>query len=311
MKQLCVVLPCYNEEAVLPETLRRLGALMLQLKAERLIAPSSSVCLVDDGSSDATWALIEAHAQADACILGVKLSHNCGHQNALLAGLLHAPGEVLISLDADLQDDPQAMRDMLAAHAAGAHVVYGVRESRADDAWFKRASAHGFYRLMRSLGVELVFDHADYRLLSRQAVEALRGYGETDPFLRGLVPRLGFATATVRYQRHARFAGQTKYPLRRMLAFALQGVTSFSSAPLRAITVLGLLVSAFSFAATLWVLWVALFSHAAVPGWASTLVPIFFLGGVQLLSLGVIAEYIAKIHIETKRRPRYTVERTL
>ncbi len=311
MKQLCVVVPCYNEEAALPETLRQLGAVLAQLRSEQLITEGSSICLVDDGSRDRTWALIEAHALADVRIHGIKLSHNCGHQNALLAGLLHAPGDVLISLDADLQDDPQAMREMLQAHAMGADVVYGVRARRDADAWLKRASAHGFYRLMRALGVELVFDHADYRLLSRRAVEALRGYGESNIFLRGIVPRLGFATATVRYERHARVAGQTKYPLRRMLAFALQGVTSFSAAPLRAITLLGMLVSAFSFGATLWVLWVALFSAAAVPGWASTLVPIFFLGGVQLLSLGVIGEYIAKIHIETKRRPRFTVERTL
>lgn len=308
--RLSIVVPCFNEQEVLPETARRLALLLDELRREGEIAPDSGVYFVDDGSSDATWALIEALAQADAAMHGIKLSRNCGHQNALLAGLLQAPGDVLVSIDADLQDDPQAIRAMLAAYRDGAEVVYGVRRSRDADSWFKRCSAEGYYRLLGALGVDVVFNHADYRLLSRRCVQALSAYGETNLFLRGIVPRLGFRQAVVHYDRHERFAGRSKYPLARMLALAWQGVTSFSAAPLRAITLLGLLVSGASFAGALWVLWARLVDGHTLPGWASIGLPVFFLGGVQLLSLGVIGEYVAKIYLETKGRPRYVVERS-
>lgn len=311
MTRLSIVIPCYNEQEVLPETSRRMLTLLDDLSARGEVTEGSAIYFVDDGSRDRTWAIVEELAACDSRIHGVKLSRNRGHQNALLAGLFHAPGDVVISIDADLQDDPQAMREMLAANRNGAEVVYGVRRQRQADTRFKRVTAQGYYRLLDRLGVEIVFNHADYRLMSRRAIEALKSFGESNLFLRGIVPQLGFASATVLYDRSERFAGESKYPLRRMLAFAVHGVTSFSAAPLRAITVFGLMVSFLSFAAGMWVLWARLVNGDVVPGWASTLVPVFFLGGIQLLSLGVIGEYIAKIHIETKRRPRYTIDRHL
>lgn len=311
MTRLSIVIPCYNEEEVLPESARRMLKLLDDLRACGEVSEGSGIYFVDDGSRDRTWSIVEELATRDPRVHGVKLSRNRGHQNALLAGLFHAPGDVVISIDADLQDDPQAMREMLAEYRNGAEVVYGVRRQRENDTRFKRMTAEGYYRLLKRLGVEIVFNHADYRLMSRRAIAALQSFGESNLFLRGIVPQLGFASATVPYDRAARFAGASKYPLRRMLAFAVQGVTSFSAAPLRAITYFGLMVSFVSFAAGLWVLWARLVNNDVVPGWASILVPVFFLGGIQLLSLGVIGEYVAKIYMETKHRPRYTIDRHL
>jgi glycosyltransferase involved in cell wall biosynthesis len=309
--RLSVVIPCFNEEQVLPETARRMCALIGDLRLRGEVGGDSIICFVDDGSTDRTWVLIEQLAARDPAVHGVKLSRNCGHQNALLAGLFHAPGDVVVTIDADLQDDPEAIRDMLAEHRRGAEVVYGVRRSRERDTLFKRGTAHAYYRMLTALGVDIVSDHADYRLLSRRAIEALRGFGESNLFLRGIVPRLGFASATVTYDRAERFAGESKYPLRKMIAFSVQGLTSFSAAPLRMITLLGLLVSLASFGGGAWVLWIRLVHGDAVPGWASTALPIFFIGGVQLLALGIIGEYVAKIYMETKHRPRYLIDRTL
>jgi polyisoprenyl-phosphate glycosyltransferase len=309
MTRLAIVVPCYNEEAVLPETARRLLALLAELRTKGTVAADSAVYFVDDGSRDATWQLIEALAAGGTQVRGIKLSRNCGHQNALMAGLFSVPGDTVISIDADLQDDPQAIPAMLAAHQAGADVVYGVRRRRDADTYFKRLSARAYYWLLARLGVEIVSNHADYRLLSRRALDALAQYGERNMFLRGIVPQLGFNSAVVYFDRAERFAGESKYPFRKMLAFALEGVTSFSVAPLRAITVLGLGVSILSLAGGCWVLWERIVNNQGVPGWASTMVPMFFLGGVQLLSLGVIGEYVAKIYMETKGRPRYVIER--
>ena len=309
MTRLAIVVPCFNEEAVLPETARRLLALLADLRARAEVSEGSAVYFVDDGSSDATWQIIAALAVTEPQVHGLKLSRNRGHQNALLAGLFKVPGDVVISIDADLQDDPEAMRAMLAAHRAGAEVVYGVRRRRDADTIFKRVSAEGYYRLLGRLGVEVKFNHADYRLLSRRVIDALAQYGERNMFLRGIVPQLGFDSAVVHYDRSERFAGETKYPLRKMLAFGLEGVTSFSAAPLRAITMFGLSVSLLSFAGGLWTLWERLVNNEGIPGWASTLVPMFFLGGIQLLSLGVIGEYVAKIYMESKGRPRYIIDR--
>lgn len=309
MTRLTIVVPCYNEEAVLPETARRLLAVLSEMRQQGKVADGSAVYFVDDGSSDRTWQVVEGLATVDPRIRGIKLSRNCGHQNALLAGLLSVPGDVVISIDADLQDDPNAMCEMLDAHRGGADVVYGVRRRRALDTLFKRFTAEGYYWLLGHLGVEVVFNHADYRLLSRRAVDALAQYGERNVFLRGVVPQLGFNSAVVHYDRAERFAGETKYPLRKMFAFAVEGVTSFSAAPLRAITLFGFAVSVMSFVGGLWAMWERLVNDAGVPGWASTLVPMFFLGGIQLLSLGVIGEYVAKTYIESKRRPRYIVDR--
>jgi polyisoprenyl-phosphate glycosyltransferase len=309
--RLSIVVPCYNESEVLPETARRLVSLLTDLQAHGEIADGSAAYFVDDGSSDNTWELIESLSRKYTYVHGIKLSRNCGHQNALLAGLFHVPGDVVISIDADLQDDPEAMRTMLAEHRAGAEVVYGVRRHRKNDSFFKRFTAEAYYRLLAAVNVEVVFNHADYRLLSRRVIEALKSFGESNLFLRGIIPRLGFSHASVYYDRSERFAGESKYPLRRMIGFAVQGITSFSAAPLRAITLFGLLVSFLSFAAGAWVICTRLFSDEVVPGWASTLVPIFFLGGIQLLSLGVIGEYVSKIYIETKQRPRYIIERDI
>ncbi len=306
---LAVVVPCYNEQEVFPETAKRLTALLARLISAGSISLQSRAWFVDDGSRDRTWELISAASEApEALVCGIKLSRNQGHQAALLAGLMHASGDVLISVDADLQDDLEAIPRMLVAHAEGCDIVYGVRGSRAADTFFKRFTAEGYYMLLRKLGVDVVFNHADYRLMSRRAVEALRRFPESNLFLRGLIPQLGYRSAYVEYARNERFAGESKYPLRKMLALAWQGVTSFSAVPLRAIMLIGLLVSLASLALGTWALGVRLFSDQAVPGWTSTVVPLFLLSGVQLLSLGMIGEYVAKIFIETKRRPLYFVE---
>jgi polyisoprenyl-phosphate glycosyltransferase len=309
--RLAIVVPCYNEEAVIGTTLARLLAVLDELAADGRIDRDSRLWLVDDGSTDRTWALIRAAAGRDARIRGIKLARNFGHQHALLAGLLSAEGDALISLDADLQDDPAAIAAMVEAFRQGHDVVYGVREDRHSDRWLKRASAEGYYRLLRLLGVDIVFNHADYRLLSRRAVEALRGFREVNLFLRGLVPLLGFPATTVRYQRHERHAGESKYPLRRMLSLALDGITSFSAAPLRLITLLGLVMFVGNAALGLWALWVALFTEDAAPGWASTVVPMYFLGSVQLLGIGIIGEYLRKLYQEVKARPRFIIEEFL
>ena len=309
--RVAIVVPCFNEEEVLPETTRRLGEVIRHLAARGKIATEGSVCLVDDGSSDGTWALIESLAYAHPFVRGIKLSRNQGHQNALLAGLFYAEGDVVISVDADMQDDLGAIESMVEAYARGCEIVYGVRRNRSVDSLFKRFTAEGCYKVLRLMGVEVVFNHADYRLLSRRAIDELRKYPEVNLFLRGIIPQLGFATSTVLYDRTSRFAGQSKYPLRSMLSFAWQGITSFSAVPLRLITTLGVLVSFGAFVFTLWALWIRLYSPDAVPGWASTVLPIYFLGGIQLLCIGIIGEYLAKIYMETKCRPRYHVEKTI
>jgi polyisoprenyl-phosphate glycosyltransferase len=308
---LTVVVPCYNEEAVLPETAVRLDALLAGFVAAGLVASDSRVLFVDDGSRDRTWTLIEELAGRSTRFAGLKLSRNRGHQNALLAGLLTARGGILISVDADLQDDLGAIADMLAAHRAGADIVFGVRRGRDVDTAFKRLTAEGYYRLLDTLGVEVVFNHADYRLMSRRAIEALRDFGEVNLFLRGVIPQLGFTTAIVSYDRQERFAGESKYPLRKMLALAAEGVTSFSTRPLRWITFSGLLVSALSFLVGLWALGTWLFGAETAPGWTSTVVPMVFIAGLQLLSLGIIGEYVGKIYLETKGRPRFIIEKTV
>lgn len=309
--ELAIVVPCFNEGAVLPETVERLARLRESLVAFGAASARSTVWFVDDGSRDGTWSLIEAAAGIFPWAHGLKLSRNRGHQNALLAGLLTVEAEAIVTVDADLQDDLGAIREMLARHAEGAEVVYGVRRGRATDTWFKRTTAEGYYRLLDRLGVDVVFNHADYRLLGGQALAALRQFGEVNLFLRGIVPQLGFRSARVEYDRAERFAGESKYPLRRMLAFAWDGVTSFSVVPLRWITGLGFAVSLVAFAIGIWAIGVRLTVPGAVPGWASTVIPTAFLGGIQLLSIGVIGEYLGKVYGETKRRPRFVIERKL
>lgn len=309
MTVLSIVVPCYNEQEALPETTKQLLALRRRLVDAGKITDDSRVVFVDDGSRDRTWAMIEEYAASGLPVTGVKLSRNRGHQNALLAGLFTANGDAVVSIDADLQDDVDAIEAMVDHYLQGRDVVYGVRSSRETDTAFKRWTARGFYWLMERLGAQTVRDHADYRLLSRRAIEALREYGETNLYLRGIIPLLGFRSVTVEYARQARVAGESKYPLRRMVSLALNAVTSFSVVPLRLISAMGLLVFLASLVVLAWTLWVALFTDRAVPGWASITLPIYFLGGVQLLSLGVIGEYLGKLYVEAKRRPRYFIER--
>jgi glycosyltransferase involved in cell wall biosynthesis len=309
--RLAIVVPCYNEEDVLPETNRRLLSLLTRLHDLQLTSLESYVHYVDDGSRDGTWSLIERLASEDVRVHGIKLSSNRGHQNALLSGLMTVEGDAIVSIDADLQDDVSVIEAMVREFVGGAEVVYGVRDSRQTDTVFKRRTALMYYSLMKKMGVNLVHNHADFRLLGRRAVEALRQYGEVNMFLRGVVPLIGYRASTVKYDRSERFAGVSKYPLRKMLAFAIEGVTSFSTVPLRLITLLGFLVSGFSFAMILYILYGALILKAVIPGWASSVVPIYFLGGIQLLCVGILGEYVAKIYIETKQRPRYFIEKSL
>jgi polyisoprenyl-phosphate glycosyltransferase len=306
---LSLVIPCYNEEAVLPLLIPRMQQVLADLVARGVASAGSTLWLVDDGSRDGTWELIDQASRASPQIIGIKLSRNCGHQNALLAGLLNADGDAVISLDADLQDDPSVIEQMLEAWQGGAEIVYGVRRSRPDDGFLKRWTAQRYYALLTRLGVDVIPDHADFRLMGRNALRALAGYPEANLFLRGLVPQLGFRSHKVYYDRGSRAAGETKYPLRRMLALALDGVTSFSAVPLRLIAGIGATVFVLSIFVTAWVLFVWAFTDHAVPGWASITLPIYALGGLQLLSLGVVGEYVAKIYLETKRRPRYLIER--
>ncbi len=308
--RISLVVPCYNEEPVLAETCARVSALLEQLNRDNRIA-SYSVYFIDDGSTDRTWDLIQDLAASDSSIHGIKLSRNFGQQSAILAGLMTAPGDAVISIDADLQDHLDSIAEMLDAYAGGAEIVYGIRKDRGTDGIFKRSSAETYYRLLHVLGVKLVFNHADFRLLSRRVVEALRAFKETNLFLRGLIPQLGFRSALVYYDRQARTAGETKYPLGKMISLAINGIVSFTDVPLKAITVLGLLVSLFSFGMAAWALAVRFFDPAAVPGWASTVIPLYFLGGIQLLCLGVIGQYLAKLYAEVKARPRFIIEKTI
>lgn len=303
-----LVIPCYNEQEVLRETTSRLLELLAQMQADNLVSAQSSIFYVDDGSRDTTWALIQELSVAHPQVCGIKLSRNRGHQNALLCGLLTAPGDALISVDADLQDDLDVIPKMVTALNNGDDIVYGVRRKRTTDTFFKRFTAEGYYRLLALMKVQIVFNHADYRLMSRRAIDALREYREVNLFLRGMVPLLGFRNSTVEYDRAERFAGESKYPLGKMLSLAWQGITSFSTSPLRLITTIGFIISAVSIGLASWAMFMRLFTSEALPGWASTVIPMYFLGGVQLLSLGVIGEYIAKIYTETKDRPRFHVD---
>ena len=309
---LYVVVPCYREEEVLPETSKRLKAKLSALIAQGKISPRSRILFVNDGSKDRTWPIIEElHAQ-DRIFSGVNLSRNRGHQNALLAGLMTAVqhADMMVSMDADLQDDIDAMDRMIDAYHEGYDVVYGVRSSRKTDSFFKRFTAESFYKLMKAMGVDIVFNHADYRLMSRRAVEGLSQFKEVNLFLRGIVPQIGYSWTTVEYERAKRFAGESKYPLKKMLSFAFDGITSFSVKPMRLILVLGAVIFALSLVMLLWTLirWIA---GATVSGWASLMCSIWMIGGIQLLALGVIGEYMGKVYSEAKARPRFIIERVL
>ena len=309
---LYIVVPCYNEEAVLPETSRRLREKLETLAAMGKISPQSRVLFVNDGSKDRTWEIIRALHEECPLFSGVDLTRNRGHQNALLAGLMTAKDrcDMAISMDADLQDDVDAVDAMVDKYYAGCDVVYGVRSSRKKDTFFKRFTAEGFYRLMSLMGAETVFNHADYRLMSRRALEGLSQFREVNLFLRGIVPMVGYPSAVVEYERGERFAGESKYPLKKMLSFAMEGITSLSTKPIRYITLLGFLIFLVSIVmlATFIVKWAL---GMTVAGWASVICSVWAIGGLILLSLGVIGEYIGKIYLETKQRPRFLIRTVL
>lgn len=305
---LTLVVPCYNEEGALPVTVAKLREKLQALVASGSIAADSSLFFIDDGSGDRTWELIRGYADEDARVGGIKLARNFGHQYALYAGLMEAPGDILISLDADLQDDIAAIDAMVDAYLGGNDIVYGVRDNRERDTVFKRYTAWLHYALLQRLGIDTVADHADFRLMSRRAVGFLSQYKEANLYLRGIVPLLGLPSTVVHYKRLEREAGETKYTLRRMLSLSLHGVTSFSIAPLRFIAGLGMLVFLLASALGGWALYAALFGQQTVPGWASTVVPIYLLGGLQLLAIGVAGEYIGKTFMESKARPRYLID---
>lgn len=312
MDKLYIVVPCYKEQEVLPETARRLQQKMESLIENGAIHPQSRVVFVNDGSTDNTWQLIQQLHEQNPLFEGINLSCNRGHQNALLAGLMTVKeyADMTISMDADLQDDIDAVDEMVKKYYGGCDIVYGVRSKRATDTWFKRTTAEAFYHVMEGLGARVVFNHADYRLMSRRALEGLAQFKEVNLFLRGLVPLVGYPSDIVYYERHERFAGESKYPLKKMLSFAFEGITSLTTKPIRMIMMLGFGIFAISLCMMLYFI-VQFFMGNTVQGWASLGVSIWALGGIQLFAIGIIGEYVGKIYLETKERPRFIVEQYL
>lgn len=310
--KLYMVIPCYNEQEVLPETSKRLKEKLSTLIKAGKIDPESRIIFVNDGSKDKTWEIIRRLHEEDPVFGGVNLSRNRGHQNALLAGLMtvkdHA--DMAISMDADLQDDINAIDEMVEKYLNGTDIVYGVRSSRAKDTFFKKVTAEGFYKLMNTMGVNTVFNHADYRLMSKRALEGLAEFREVNLFLRGIVPMIGYSTDVVYYERGERFAGESKYPLGKMLSFAIEGITSLSTKPIRMITFLGFFIFLVSIGILIYSL-VRHFMGATIVGWTTLMVSVWAIGGLILLSLGVVGEYIGKIYLETKARPRFLIEEFL
>ena len=294
----------------MPETSKRLKVIINDLISKGKISAKSRILMVNDGSKDKTWEIIEKLHEKDSVYSGIKLSHNQGHQNALLSGLMYAKDhcDMAISLDADLQDDIEAIEKMVDEYLKGSQIVYGVRSSRKKDTWFKRTTAEGFYKFMQFLGVDIVNNHADYRLMSKAALNALSEFKEVNLFLRGIVPLIGFKSSIVTYERNERFAGESKYPLKKMLSFAFDGITSFSIRPIRVITALGFIMFAGSILGLFWLLMLKLAGHT-VQGWTTLMGSVWFIGGIQILALGIIGEYIGKIYKEVKARPRYIVEK--
>jgi glycosyltransferase involved in cell wall biosynthesis len=307
--KLSIVIPCFNENEVIPETNKRLFGLMQAFREEGIIS-GHELIYVDDGSSDTTLVTLKKLADRDRTIKIIAFSGNFGHQSALSAGLHHATGDAVVTMDADLQDPPEVIREMVRQHQSGYDIIYAVRRNREKDTVFKRGTARFFYKLMRKLGVDLVENHADFRLVSRPVLEAFRGYTEVNRFLRGIFPLMGFRKSIVEYDRVERLAGETKYPLRKMVSFAVEGITSFSYLPLRIASILGLVISLVTLFIILWALFVKIFGFA-IPGWASTVLPIYLFGGIQLLVLGIIGEYIGRMYMEVKKRPLYLIREKL
>lgn len=310
---LAIVIPCYNEEQALPITAEKLLRLLDRMAAEGLTAPESYLLCCNDGSRDRTWQVIEELHMRDKRVKGISLAHNRGHQNALLAGLMTARGhcDAAVSIDADLQDDPEAIVKMVKAFREGKEIVYGVRSSRDTDTWFKRTSAHAFYSFQKNMGLETVYDHADYRLMSDRALDLLSQYGESNLFLRGIIPQIGLDTAVVTYPRTERVAGESKYPLKKMLSFSIDGITSFSARPMRWIFLTGLVLLAVALIVTVYVLISYFFSDHIEAGWASLMLSVWILGSMILIAIGIVGEYIGKIFNEVKHRPRYAIRDTI
>lgn len=309
---LYIVVPCYNEEEVLPETERELSKKLTEMINSELVSEKSRIAFVNDGSKDQTWKLIEKYHAENSLVSGIMLSKNRGHQFAVLAGLMTVKDicDIVITMDADLQDDIEVLDEFVQQYRAGCEIVYGVRNSRETDTFFKRFTAQSFYTLMRFLGVDIIYNHADYRLMSKTALEALSEYREVNLFLRGIVPLLGYQTGVVEYARKKRFAGESKYPLKKMLSFALDGITSFSIKPIRAITCVGTLAFVASILMIIYVIIGALAGNT-VSGWATLVISVWAFGGLILIALGIIGEYLGKVYMETKGRPRFTVEKFL
>ena len=308
---IAIVLPCYNEESALPQTVPVLQDILNKLKEKNEIDANSYILCVDDGSSDSTWRTICSMNKKSADVKGITLTHNRGHQYALLAGLMTVKDNcsAAISIDADLQDDPNAIVGMIEQFKKGNEIVYGVRRSRKTDTWFKRNSARAFYKLQSAMGLQTVYDHADYRLMSRRALDILSEYQEQNLFLRGIVPQIGLSTAVVNYDRNERVAGESKYPLSKMLSFSIDGITSFSAKPMRYIFIFGSILLIIDLLVAVYVL-VAFFCGLTVSGWSSIMLSIWFFGSVLLMSIGIIGEYIGKIFVESKRRPRFNIKET-
>lgn len=309
---IAIVVPCYNEQEALPLSYPVMREVLDRLVSEGLASDESYILCSNDGSKDDTWGVIKRLHADDPHLRGISLAHNKGHQYALLAGLMAVRGrcDAAISIDADLQDDPMAIVEMVRAYRGGADIVYGVRSSRKTDTWFKRTSAHAFYSFQRSMGLQTVYDHADFRLMSDKALDMLSQYHEQNLFLRGIVPQIGLRTQIVYYERNPRVAGESKYPLSKMLSFSIDGVTSFSSKPLRYITLLGAIFLLVDVIVAIYVLHAYFYGHVT-PGWASVMMSIWFVGGATLLCLGIVGEYISKIFIEVKARPRYQIDEDL
>ncbi|WP_368996798.1 glycosyltransferase family 2 protein [Caldifermentibacillus hisashii] len=305
LPMLTIIVPCFNEEEVLPETIKQLTELMNELCEEKLIGKHSRILFVDDGSTDRTWMMIAMESVRNQFVTGIKLARNVGHQKALLAGYLKAREkcDCAISIDADLQDDVGVIKEFMKNYHEGYEIVYGVRKRRDTDSFFKRTTAQGFYRMMKKLGIDLVYNHADFRLLSKRALDELARYPENNLFLRGILPLLGFRSTKVFYDRKERLAGKTKYPLRKMISFALDGLTSFSVRPIRFITILGIIL----FSVSMLLGSLTIFNHA-IFGLNGTVLSLWVLGSLQLIALGTVGEYIGKIFIEVKKRPKYAVE---
>lgn len=311
-KVLYIVIPCYNEEEVLCETAKRLTDKLHRMISDQVVSDQSRMVFVDDGSKDRTWELIRELHESNPLVLGIKSSRNRGHQNTLLAGLFTVKDDcdMAVSMDADLQDDIEVLDQFVKQYEEGCEIVYGVRSARKTDTFFKKFTAESFYKLMSHMGVDIVYNHADYRLMSKRAIEELANYKEVNLFLRGIVPMIGFKSGIVEYERHERFAGQSKYPLKKMLAFAMDGITSLSIKPIRFITALGVALFLVSIVLLIYYI-VGYFAGNTVEGWATLVVSIWGIGGLELLAIGVIGEYIGKIYLETKERPRYIVEEYL